>query len=87
MIELEVYACGLREGDNVLQLQSQMDLLPHIRYKVDLNHDLVYFEIDRPESVTQRGLTRLFEYIGLEPRFVGQVPIEIEMGSDTSRLA
>ncbi len=86
MIELEVYARGLRHGDNVLRLQSQMDVIPHVRYKIDLNHDLVYFELDNAEHITQRKLARLFEDIGLEPRFVGQVPLEIDLGSDTSRL-
>lgn len=86
MIELEVYACGLRQHDAVAQLRSQMDLLPKVRYKVDLNHDLVYFEIDDPADVTQRQLTKIFEAINLEPRFVGQVPAEIEIGSDTMRL-
>lgn len=86
MIELEVYACGLRNGDNVLQLQSQMDMMPRIRYKVDVRHDLVYFEIDNPAEVTQRSITKMFEAIGLEARFVGQIPPEIELGSDTIRL-
>lgn len=86
MIELEVYACGLRDGDNVLQLQSQMDMMPRIRYKVDVRHDLVYFEIDNPAEVTQRSITKMFEAIGLEARFVGQIPPEIELGSDTIRL-
>lgn len=86
MIEVEIYARGLRDGDCVLQLQSQMDLLPYLRYKVDLDHDLVYFEIDNAEQVTQLELTRVFEAIGLEPRFVGQIPPEIELGSDTCRL-
>jgi len=86
MIELEVYACGLRDGDNLLQLQSQMDVMPRIRYKVDVRHDLVYFEIDNPADVTQRQIAKLFEAIGLEARFVGQIPPEIELGSDTIRL-
>lgn len=86
MIELEVYAQGLRQNDYVMQLRSQMDLLPRVRYKVDLNHDLVYFEVDRAEDITQRQLTGIFEAIGLQPRFVGQVPAEIAIGSDTTRL-
>jgi len=86
MIELEVYACGLRDGDNLLQLQSQMDVMPRIRYKVDVRHDLVYFEVDNPADVTQRQIAKLFEAIGLEARFVGQIPPEIELGSDTIRL-
>jgi hypothetical protein len=86
MIELEVYACGLRHNDTLLQLRSQMDMHPRVRYKVDQNHDLVYFEIDEPESITQREITKLFEAINLEPRFVGHVPPEIPIGSDTRRL-
>ena len=61
MIELEVYACGLRANDSILQLQSQMDIIPEARYKVDANHDLVYFEIDRPDTITQRQIARVFE--------------------------
>lgn len=86
MIELEIYACGLRHDDNLLQLRSQMDMLPRIRYKVDESHDLVYFEIDDPEGITQRDITKVFKAINLEPRFVGHVPPEIPIGSDTMRL-
>lgn len=77
MIELEVYACGLRREDYVLQLHNQMNLIPKVRYKVDVHHDLVYFEIDDPTEVTQTQLTQVFEDIGLEPRFVGQIPAEM----------
>jgi len=86
MIELEVYACGLRANDSILQLQSQMDIIPEARYKVDANHDLVYFEIDRPDTITQRQIARVFEAIGLEPRFVGQMPAGIPLGEETMRL-
>jgi hypothetical protein len=74
MIELEIYAHGLRKADNALQLKSQMDLLPHVRYKVDVNHDIVYFEFDDVTKVTQTELTAVFTDIGLHPRFVGQMP-------------
>ena len=86
MIELEVYACGLRANDSILKLQSQMDIIPEARYKVDANHDLVYFEIDRPDTITQRQIAHVFEAIGLEPRFVGQMPSGIPLGDDTMRL-
>jgi hypothetical protein len=77
MIELEVYACGLRREDYVLQLHNQMNLIPKVRYKVDVHHDLVYFEIDDAADVGHAQLTALFEAIGLEPRFVGQIPAEM----------
>jgi len=86
MIELEVYARGLRENDLVLHLQSQMNVIPKVRYKVDANHDLVYFEIDEPNTITQRQIARVFDSIGLEPRFVGQLPAGIPLGSETGRV-
>ena len=86
MIELEVYARGLRDSQCILHLQSQMNIIPHARYKVDANHDLVYFEIDEPGSVTQRQIARVFEAIGLEPRFVGQMPAGVPLGTDTERV-
>ncbi len=86
MIELEVYARGLRDGDCALRLQNQMNIIPKARYKVDTNHDLVYFEIDEPHNLTQRQIARVFESIGLEPRFVGQLPAGIPVGVDTGRV-
>ncbi len=86
MIELEVYARGLRSNDFIMQLKSQMDIIPEARYKVDANHDLVYFEIDQPDSISQRQIARVFEAIGLEPRFVGQVPAGMPLGEDTAQL-
>ncbi len=74
MIELEVYAPGLRAESNLLELRGQMDLLPQIRYKVDTHHDLVYFEMDEVGTITLAQLNEIFTNIGLEPRFVGQVP-------------
>lgn len=77
MIELEVYAPGLRAEPLLLQLRGQMDLLPHVRYKIDVNHDLVYFEIDDPAKVSLRQIDMVFTNIGLTPRFVGQIPDEL----------
>ena len=86
MIELEVYARGLRDNDCILQLQNQMNIIPKARYKVDANHDLVYFEIDEPHTLTQRQIAKVFESIGLEPRFVGQLPAGMPLGADTGRI-
>lgn len=77
MIELEVYAKGLRQDSTLKALHGQMDLLPNIRYKIDTHHDLVYFEIDDAASTTLRELTGIFEDIGLTPRIVGQIPAEL----------
>ena len=42
MIELEVYAAGIRDLDKIMQLDHQLETVPGLRYKVDSNHDLVY---------------------------------------------
>lgn len=86
MIELEVYARGLRADNNILQLRAQMDLLPKVRYKIDSHHDLVYFEIDDPQEVSLKQIHHLFADIGLLPRFVGQIPEGLRSGDDTVRL-
>lgn len=86
MIELEVYARGLRADSLLLQLQSQMDVIPHVRYKIDSHHEIVYFEIDDPKAVTLRQLDNVFTNIGLTPRFVGQLPEELAEEGGTQRL-
>jgi hypothetical protein len=91
MIEIEIYAARLREGDNVLQLRNQMDLMPRVRYKIDVNHDIVYFEADSARDMTLEQITAAFTDIGLQPRVVGQLPEELtEMpevtGAGTTRL-
>jgi hypothetical protein len=86
MIEVEIYAPGLRTESTIMQLRNQMDHFPRVRYKVDGRHDLVYFEIDRPGDINQMEIHQVFEAIGLVPRFVGQIPDELRTGQ-TTRLA
>lgn len=74
MIELEIYAPGLRQETAMMAFRSQMDLQPQVRYKIDTHHDLVYFEIDHPEHVMPMDLLEPFSDIGLSPRIVGQMP-------------
>lgn len=85
MIEILVYAAGLRDPNKLMLLGHQVDVLP-TRYKIDIPHDMVYFEIDDPSKITLRQIHNLFENIGLEPRFVGQIPPELKRGDVTDRL-
>jgi hypothetical protein len=78
MIEIEIYANGLRQADRILQLRNQMDLMPRVRYKIDANHDIVYFEADAERDMSLEQITAAFEVIGLTPRIVGQVPEELD---------
>jgi hypothetical protein len=42
MVELELYAAGVRELNKVLELDHQLPTIAGLRYKVDSNHDLVF---------------------------------------------
>ncbi|MBK8092876.1 MAG: hypothetical protein IPK32_13055 [Verrucomicrobiaceae bacterium] len=85
MIEIEIYAPGLRNESRMLQLRNQMDSFPRVRYKVDAHHDIVYFEIDRPGDINQMEIHQIFDAIDLVPRFVGQIPDELRTG-ETARI-
>lgn len=85
MIEVEIYAPGLRSESTLMQLRNQMDHFPRVRYKVDTRHDIVYFEMDRPGDITQQEIHQIFAAIDVSPRFVGQIPDELKSGA-TSRI-
>lgn len=85
MIEVEIYAPGVRTEAAMMQLRNQMDHFPRVRYKVDGRHDLVYFEIDRPGDISQQEIDQIFDAIDLQARFVGQIPEELRSGQ-TERL-
>ena len=86
MIELEVYAAGVRDLDKILELDHQLEGVPGLRYKVDSNHDIVYMELDQP-TVTFREIGMIFRKLGLEPRFVGAIPPEVRPMTKTQILS
>ena len=65
MIELEVYAPGLRDLNKILELDHQLAAIAGMRYKVDSNHDLVYFELDEP-TINVREIRAIFLKLGLQ---------------------
>ena len=85
MIELEVYAVGLRDSDYIQKLNHELEAFQGVRYQVDPNHDIVYFEMDEA-VVTLNQVKNAFTRIGLAPRFVGQIPSELQVGSQTMRI-
>jgi hypothetical protein len=86
MIELEVYAAGVRDLDKILELDHQLEAVPGLRYKVDSNHDIVYMELDEP-TVTFREIGMIFRKLSLEPRFVGAIPQEVRPMTKTQILS
>jgi hypothetical protein len=86
MIELEVYAAGVRDLNKILELDHQLEAVTGLRYKVDSNHDLVYLELEEP-IISLREIRAIFRKIDLEPRFVGAVPPELRPRTKTQPLA
>ena len=86
MIELEVYAAGVRDLDKIMQLDHSFETVPGLRYKVDSNHDIVYMEFDEPPSLTTGAIRDAFSKIGLRARFVGAVSADMRPKTKTQRL-
>lgn len=86
MIELEVYAAGVRNLEKILELDHELEAVPGLRYKVDSNHDIVYLEFEEP-TFTIQEIRSIFRKLGLEPRVVGAIPTEINPKSKTQPLS
>ena len=76
MIELEVYASGVRNLEKILELDHELEAIPGIHYKVDSNHDIVYMEFDTP-SFTIAELKSIFAKLSLDAKIVGNIPSEL----------
>ena len=85
MLELEVYAAGVRDLNKILELDHELEAVAGLRYKVDRNHDLVYLELEEP-TVTFREIRTIFRKLGLDPRFVGTIPSELRTKTKTQPL-
>lgn len=85
MLELEVYAAGVRDLNKVLELDQELQGVVGLRYKVDANHDLVYLEIEEP-TVTVSDIRSIFRRLALQPRFVGAIPEELRLKTKTQRI-
>lgn len=85
MIELEVYAAGLRDLNKIMALDHEMEAIAGLRYKVDSNHDIVYMEFDEPNFHLD-DITAIFRRLGLEPRLVGMIPQQLKPKSKTQLL-
>ena len=85
MIEVEVYAAGIRNVEKILELDHELEAVAGLRYKVDSNHDIVYLDFDEP-TLTIQEIRAIFRKLGLEPRVVGAVPSELNPKSKTQPL-
>jgi hypothetical protein len=85
MIELEVYARGLREMGKILELDRQLVEIAGLRYKLDTTHDIVHLEFDEP-TLSVREIRAIFIKLGLQPLFIGTIPPELHSQTKTTRL-
>lgn len=85
MVEIEVYAAGVRNPDKMMGLGLELDAALGLRYKVDTNHDIIYMEFTG-EAPTLNDLKSMFRKAGLEPKFVGALPPEVSPKKKTQRL-
>jgi hypothetical protein len=85
VLELEVYAAGVRDLNKILELDHEIEAVPGLRYKVDRNHDIIYMELEAP-TVTFREIRSMFRKLGLEPKFVGAIPPELRPKTKTQLL-
>jgi hypothetical protein len=85
MIEVEIYAAGVRQLEKILELDHEFETVPGLRYKVDSNHDIVYLDFEEP-SLSIQQIRAIFRKLGLEPRIVGAVPSELNPKSKTQPI-
>jgi len=76
MIELEVYAAGIRNLEKILELDHELEAIPGLHYKVDSNHDIINLEFEHP-TVSVQELKGIFAKLGLDAKFVGTIPPEL----------
>jgi hypothetical protein len=85
VLELEVYAAGVRDLSKILELDIELGTIPGLHYKVDRNHDIIYMELEGP-TVTFREIRSIFRKLGLDPKFVGAIPAELRPKTKTQLL-
>jgi hypothetical protein len=85
VLELEVYAAGVRDLNKILELDIELETIPGLHYKVDRNHDIVYLELEAP-TVTFREIRAIFRKLELDPKFVGAIPAELRPKTKTQLL-
>ena len=85
MIDLEIYAAGVRQPDKMMGLALELDVMPELRYKVDTNHDIVYMQFNA-EAPSQHDLESVFLNLGLDCKFVGSLPPEVSSKKKTQRI-
>jgi hypothetical protein len=70
MIELEIYAAGVRAPDKLMGLDLELGTMPGLHYKVDTLHDIVFLESE-DAALSLENIRSIFNKLDLQARFVG----------------
>ncbi len=87
MIELEVYAAGLRNIDKILELDHLLRRPSRGCATKWIAITISFIWKWKRPGLPLRELRAMFRKIGLEPRFIGAVPDELRAKSKTQPLA
>jgi len=71
VIELEIYAAGVRTPDKLMGLDLELGAIPGLRYKVDTLHDIIFLET-QDQNLSLEAIHSIFNKLDLKARFVGQ---------------
>jgi hypothetical protein len=85
MIEIEVYAAGIRNLEKILELDHELEAFPNLHYKIDSNHDIVYLETEEATFSVQE-LKAIFTKLDLEAKLVGSLPAGLASKSKTQPI-
>ncbi len=85
MMELEAYAAGLRDLNKILELDHQLEAIAGLRHELDSNYYLIYLEFHKT-TLNVRERRAIFLRLGLDPRFIGAIPLEFRSKSKTKPL-
>ncbi len=82
MMEMEIYARGLRAPDKLMGLDFELGAIPGLHYKVDTLHDVIFLE-SSDEKLSLEQVRSIFHKLDLEVKFVGQTHSVIPSQSAT----
>ena len=85
MVEIEVYAAGVRSPDKMLGLALELDVIPGLRYKVDTEHDIINMEF-AGEVPLLSTFEAIFSKLELALKFVGRLPEEMNSCKKNQRI-
>ncbi|MEX1044546.1 MAG: hypothetical protein WEC73_00335 [Chthoniobacterales bacterium] len=85
MIELEIYAAGVRAPDKLMGLDLELGAIPGLRYKVDTLHDIIFLET-QDRDLSLEDIRSIFNKLDLQARFVGQTHSAARSQSATQRI-